>query len=125
MNESTEPGATIVATQLKHATGWWSRFRGLMLRSRLEPGEALAIEPCASIHMFFMRFSIDVIFYDRQRRVTKVRSNVRPWIGLAFGGPGSRGVVELAAGAASGVQAGDQLFFEADGTLLARRSDEG
>jgi uncharacterized protein len=95
-----------------------------MLRSRLEPGEALAIEPCASIHMFFMRFSIDAIFYDRQQRVTKVRRRVLPWIGLAFGGPGARGVVELASGAASAVSAGDQLHFADDGTLTATPSDK-
>jgi uncharacterized protein len=124
LHESNEPAPIVVATQLKRATTIWSRFRGLMLRSRLEPGEALAIEPCASIHMFFMRFSIDAVFYDRQHRVTKVRSRVLPWIGLAFGGPGARGVVELAAGAAAGVRAGDQLHFTEDGTLTASRSDE-
>lgn len=125
MDESNEPGTVVVATQLKHATNVWSRFRGLMLRGGLAPGEALAIEPCASIHMFFMRFSIDAIFYDRQHRVTKVRRRVRPWIGIAFGGPGARGVVETAAGAAADVAPGNQLHFGDDGTLTATRSLEG
>lgn len=102
----------------------WTRFRGLMLRSRLEPGEALAIEPCASIHMFFMRFSIDAVFYDRNRKVTKVRRRVRPWIGLAFGGPGARGVVELASGAAAEIVPGDTLVFNEDGSLTVSRSNE-
>ncbi len=114
----------LVASQVRFATNMWTRFRGLMLRSRLEPGEGLAIEPCASIHMFFMRFSIDAVFYTRDHRVTKVRHNVRPWIGIAFGGPGARGVVELAAGAASGVSAGDQLVFGSDGSLSIARSHE-
>ncbi len=82
MDESNEPGTVVVATQLKHATNVWSRFRGLMLRGGLAPGEALAIEPCASIHMFFMRFSIDAIFYDRQHRVTKFAGESGPGSGL-------------------------------------------
>ncbi|MCC7364003.1 MAG: DUF192 domain-containing protein [Dehalococcoidia bacterium] len=89
----------------------WTRFRGLMLRGTLAPGEGLRIEPCASIHMMFMRFAIDAVFYDREGRVTAVASRVRPWLGIA-GKRGSRGVIELPAGAAAAVKAGDQLVFE-------------
>ena len=124
MGTTLERDTEIVATRLRFAPNMWTRFRGLMLRGKLEPGEGLAIEPCASIHMFFMLFSIDAVFYTRDHRVTKVRRNVRPWIGIAFGGPGARGVVELASGAASSISAGDQLVFSTDGSLAVARSHE-
>lgn len=90
----------------------WTRFRGLMLRGPLPPGQGLVIKPCGSIHMMFMRFAIDAVFFDKDGRVTKVASGVRPWIGLAFGGRGAKGVIELPRGAAADVAIGDQLEFE-------------
>lgn len=103
-------GRTLVQ-DLEHATSWWGRFRGLMLRGALESGAGLRIEPCSSIHMMFMRFPIDAVFYGKDFRVTKVVRNVRPWTGIAFGGKGAHGVIELPAGAATAVEQGDLLEF--------------
>jgi uncharacterized membrane protein (UPF0127 family) len=96
---------------LRRATSAWARFRGLMLAAPLPPGGGLEIRPCGSIHMMFMRFAIDAVFFDEQLRVTKVGHRVRPWIGLAFGGRGAKGVLELPAGAAANAERGDQLLF--------------
>ena len=101
-----------VAADLRSATALWPRVRGLMGRAGLGPGEALDIRPCGSIHMMFMRFPIDAVFYDRDGKVTKVGRAVHPWWGMAFGGRGAKGVIELAAGAAAKVEKGHQLRFE-------------
>jgi uncharacterized membrane protein (UPF0127 family) len=87
-----------------------TRFLGLMGRSRLEHGHGLLIKPCSSIHTFFMRFPIDVVFVDRQARVVKVAQRVKPWR-LLLGGKGAHAVIELPAGAlaAAEVNPGDQL----------------
>ncbi len=54
------------------------------------------LAPCNSIHMFFMRFTIDVIFVNRAGEVVKVCPTVRPWrIRLAARGFAA---VELPAG---------------------------
>ncbi|MEO9255687.1 MAG: DUF192 domain-containing protein [Tepidiformaceae bacterium] len=100
-----------IATAVAVADNAWSRFRGLMLRSRLPAGEGLIIRPCGSIHMMFMRFAIDAVFFDAEHRVTKVGRNVRPWIGVAFGGRGAKGVIELPVGGADGVLPGHALRF--------------
>ncbi|HZW05013.1 MAG TPA: DUF192 domain-containing protein [Anaerolineaceae bacterium] len=61
--------------QAHHCRSFWCRLRGLMLRSRLEPYEGLLmVEPIesrtnASIHMFFMRFPLCVVWFDRSCRV--------------------------------------------------------
>jgi uncharacterized membrane protein (UPF0127 family) len=105
-------GITLAAS-LELATSPWRRFRGLMLRGRLPAGGGLVIRPCSSIHMMFMRFPIDAVFYGRDLVVTRVGRNVRPWIGFSRGGKGAVAVVELPAGAAQGTEPGDQLEFVA------------
>ena len=100
-----------LATNAAMATNPWTRFRGLMLRGALPPGGGLVIRPCGSIHMMFMRFSIDAVFFDREHRVTKVAGGVRPWVGFALGGKEAWGVVELPRGAAEGTEPGHVLEF--------------
>ncbi len=45
----------------------------------LEPGGGMLIDSAPSVHMFFMRFPIDVVFLDRDWRVLSVRHELRPW----------------------------------------------
>ncbi len=98
-----------VGDQIEYARSHWARFRGLMLRAPLGVGGGMVIEPCSSIQMTFMRFPIDAVFFDKDRRVTRVAKNVRPWIGFASGGRGAKGVIELPVGAAEGIEAGHVL----------------
>ena len=100
-----------VAEAVRPAHSVLSRTRGLMLHAPLAEGEGLDIRPCGSIHMMFMRFPIDAVFYDREVRVTKVATNVKPWVGIAFGGRGAHGVIEMPVGSAADVRAGDVLEF--------------
>lgn len=102
----------LIAHDLRVAESHWSRGKGLMFRGRLAPGEALYIRPCGSIHMMFMFFAIDAVFVDKDLKVTKVARSLRPWIGLAFGGRGAKGVIEMARRAAGAIEAGDQLAIE-------------
>ncbi|MGH2632729.1 MAG: DUF192 domain-containing protein [Tepidiformaceae bacterium] len=102
---------TVIGDQIRFAGSVASRTRGLMMAAPLKPGQGLVIRPCTSIHMMWMRFSLDAVFYDRDGRVTKVARHVRPWIGISFGGKGAKGVIELPVGAAAGTEVGHQLEF--------------
>jgi uncharacterized membrane protein (UPF0127 family) len=73
-----------------------SRLKGLLGRTRLEEGEALLIRPTWSVHTFFMRFPIDVVFVDRGLRILAVEPNLRPWRAAAR--RGAHAVLELTAG---------------------------
>lgn len=88
-----------------------ARLRGLLGCDALPAGHALIFPQCGSIHTLGMRFSIDVIFVDRQWRVLAWRTQVPPWRVLV--GPlwNTWAVVETAAGALGrlSMQAGDQL----------------
>jgi uncharacterized membrane protein (UPF0127 family) len=79
----------------------------------LAPDEGLLITKTSAITMCFMRFAIDAVFIDRERRVVKVAANLPPWR-LAASARGARDVLELPAGTAArtGTQAGDELAFE-------------
>ncbi|MGI6550493.1 MAG: DUF192 domain-containing protein [Syntrophomonadales bacterium] len=64
--------------EIEVARGFWSRFRGWMGRN-LRSGTALLIYPCSSVHTFFMREAIDVIFLDSDGRVIQVIERLLPW----------------------------------------------
>ena len=89
-----------------------ARLRGLLGRRELPAGEGLLLRPSPSIHTWFMRFPIDVLFLDRDLRVLGVRRELRPWrMGWQ---KGARAVLELAAGEAQrrSIRAGQQLVLE-------------
>jgi uncharacterized membrane protein (UPF0127 family) len=70
---------TVLATQLEAARTGPARRKGLLGRDGLKRGEGLWIAPCESVHTFFMRFPIDLVYLDRERRIKKARSAVGPW----------------------------------------------
>jgi uncharacterized membrane protein (UPF0127 family) len=81
-----------------------------MGRRELEQGSGLLIRPCSSIHMFFMRFPLDVAFIDGEGRVLRIYNSIRPWRAtrVVFG---ASAVVELPTGTLerAGVQKGSRL----------------
>ena len=84
-------------------------MRGLLGRRGLESGEGLLLRPAASVHTFFMRFAIDVVFLSRDGEVLKVADRVPPWRTAAA--KGARAVVELPAGEAGrrGIRVGTAI----------------
>ena len=87
------------------------RNTGLLKHTRLEPGEGLWIDTC-SVHTFFMKFPIDLVYIDKTRKVRKVRKAVPAWRLSAC--LSAQSVLELPAGTAeeTGTQAGDVLEIE-------------
>ena len=70
---------TIVATEVKIANTFITRLIGLLNRKSISPEEALIIYGCRSIHMFFMKFSIDVIFMNKENRIVGLVENIKPF----------------------------------------------
>jgi len=89
------------------------RTVGLLGTPSVAAGEGLWIERSPSIHMFFMRYPIDAVFVDRDRRVVRVVERLRPWRIVAWV-RGAQDCLELPAGAArgAGIQVGDELALE-------------
>ena len=84
-----------------------TRNRGLLGRDCFSPGSALILAPCTSVHTWFMRFPIDVLFVGKGGEIKKIRPGVGPWrMAVAWN---SFAVVELPAGGAGDSRPGDRL----------------
>ena len=90
---------TVVCERCLLAETSLARLRGLLGRSGLSSGEGLLLRPAGSVHTAFMKFTIDVVFLDRDLRVLKVVPELVPW--RTAGCRGARAVLELPAGEAS------------------------
>ena len=98
--------------QLEIADSFFARLKGLMGRKKLPQGQGLLILPCNSIHMLFMRFSIDAVYVDKNFVVKKIVRNLRPWLGISIC-PGAHAVIELNAGDAENfsLEVGSKIIF--------------
>ena len=85
------------------ANTWQMRTKGLIGRAKLNSGEGLLIKNCKAIHTWFMRFPIDVVFMDKNYRVMKTVSGLKPFR-LSFGGRSAQHVLELPSGAINSAQ---------------------
>ncbi len=104
---------SLIARRVNVANTFGARLKGLMGRASIGSEEALVITRCQQIHMFFMRFAIDVIFVDGDNRVVGLVRNIRPY-GLSPIFWEAQCAVELAPGAidSSRTQLGDRLKME-------------
>lgn len=95
-------GENIGTYRLEVMDTFWKRFMGLMGRSDVPIGNAALFRKCSSIHMFFMKVPLDVIWYgspmpDGRVPVLSVARDVKPWQ-LSFGPKHTQGCLEVAAG---------------------------
>lgn len=87
---------TLLVQNLQVADTFWSRLKGLLGTASFPAGQGLLITPCRSIHMFGMRYAIDVVFLDRDFKVLKILHSLPPMATARC--PGSRHVLELPGG---------------------------
>lgn len=70
----------LVSDKILIANNTVTRIIGLMFRSTPpQNAEGLMLEPCNSIHTFFMRYPIDVVFLNSQNKVIKIIRHLKPW----------------------------------------------
>jgi len=103
---------TVLADSADIADTSAKRRTGLLKHKSLPKGQGLWISPCESIHTFFMKFPIDVLYLGRQKKVRKIRKSLKPWRLSAC--LLARSVLELPAGTAeeTGTEVGDILQLE-------------
>jgi uncharacterized membrane protein (UPF0127 family) len=104
--------STVLAEAADMADTSEKRRTGLLKHERLNPGEGLWIVPCESVHTFFMKFPIDLVYLDKQKKVRKVRHRVPAWrLSVCLS---AHSILELPAGTLeqTGTQVGDELVVE-------------
>lgn len=101
---------SIILEDAKVAENFFSRSVGLLSKKSLNKGEGLIIKPCCSVHTFFMRFNIDVLFINKKNEVIALYENVAPWRVLPIH-PTSHYVIELKANEITNknIEKGDSL----------------
>lgn len=68
----------VIAERVQWAGTSESRRRGLLGRSHLDANEGIYLVPTQWIHMFGMRFPIDVAFLDSSGRVISMHHSLKP-----------------------------------------------
>lgn len=102
-----------VSEQVGQAYSFYKRLIGLMFTKSLDSGCALHIEPCRSIHTFFMNYSIDVLYLSEGYEVVGIEEHIRPGkVGKIYAQ--ARSVVELPAGSIqkANIRVGHKLQFK-------------
>lgn len=107
----------LLIPRLTIAESFTSRLVGLLGRSGLADDEALLLADCKQVHMFFMKFPIDVAFCTKDGEVVHVVHRLRPWRVSAFV-KNCDFVVELRAGRLEELQIGPGVILEARSNSL-------
>lgn len=92
------------------ADGFVSRFRGLMFKKSIPDGWGLLIVPCNQIHMFNMRFALDVVYISKDNKIVFIDRDV-PKGKVCKAVKQAHCVLEINAGTAAslGLNTGDTL----------------
>jgi len=108
---AADHGADVCA-HCEVADSTFARMRGLLGRRGLEPDHGMLITPAPSVMTFFMRFPIDVVFLDRDRRIVGISQHLGPW--RVAGARRAVAALELPAGTAAdrGLREGDVLLID-------------
>jgi uncharacterized membrane protein (UPF0127 family) len=105
--------STCLGDKIKIADSSLRRMVGLLGTPRLEPQSGLLIFPTQAVHTIGMKYPIDIVFVDRERRVVGIRKGLRPYrLTPVFWR--AECVVELPEGVidATRTEVGDQLNWE-------------
>lgn len=70
---------TLLAKDIVIANTPFKRMKGLLGKKDFKEGQALILKPCNSIHTFFLRFAIDVIFVDKHNKIIEAISCLKPF----------------------------------------------
>ena len=69
----------VICYKLKMATSFTDRLRGLMFITKMQDMDGLLLKPCNSIHNFFVKFPLDVVFLSSKLEVVKIIREFKPW----------------------------------------------
>lgn len=98
---------------VKTADNFFIRAFGLIFRKEPKPGEGLLFYKCNSIQTFWMRFAVDVIFLDKNNKISALFTGLAPFRITPFI-KGADKALELRKDSIknSGLNVGDMLLFK-------------
>jgi protein-S-isoprenylcysteine O-methyltransferase Ste14/uncharacterized membrane protein (UPF0127 family) len=105
----------VVADRLRRAHTHLTRLRGLLGTRTLGPGQGLWIKPCRQVHMYGMRYALDLVFLDDEHRVVHTVAG-QPRNSVSERVADATSVLELPVGTLerTGLSRGSELCFDGD-----------
>ena len=112
-----------VANHVRLANTWWTRLRGMLGYPEPAPGEGLLLVPCQSVHMYWMKYALDIAFLAPDGRIVEAYHGLAPSKRSRWHRDADR-ALELRAGtlADTGTQVGDQLELRSIGDDTERHN---
>ena len=71
-------GGEVLTNRVVRASAFFERLIGLLGKKEIAANEALWLTRCCSIHTFFMKFPIDIIFLNRKGKVIALIPHLKP-----------------------------------------------
>lgn len=102
----------LLLSDAKIADSFKSKLIGLLNKKSLDNNEGLFLRNCSSIHCFFMKITIDVVYLSKDMKVL-YKETIKPWkIGKLV--KNCSHILELAKGMAKDIEVGDYIILEED-----------
>jgi uncharacterized protein len=120
-----ETRQSVIGGQIHLMDTMLGRMRGFLLRPRPEAGEGIFLTPCRGVHMYGMRFPLDVLFVDSQGTVLALHADLQPGRRTPVY-RAARYAIELPSGTieASRTEVGDRLSWK-PGTAVNTEFEDG
>lgn len=73
----------LLVDRIEIANTFFRRIKGLLTRDGFGTCNGMLLTPCGYVHTFGMKFDIDLVFLDRDKRVVACRQNIgaNSWAG--------------------------------------------
>jgi uncharacterized membrane protein (UPF0127 family) len=71
-------GGQCLLPKVRIAERFGTRWRGLMFYRQMPEIDGLLLYPCNSVHMFWMRFALSLVYLDRNGQILRVVEKIAP-----------------------------------------------
>ena len=72
-------GNTCLSDTVFVPKSFWQRAKGLLGKKDIDGKQFYLFYGCSSVHMFGMKFSIDLVYLNRQFEIVKLVHSLKPW----------------------------------------------
>lgn len=109
-----KPDGTVLLPKLGIAETFGERLKGLLGRANVPDDEGLLLSDCVSVHTFFMRCTVDILFLSAEQRVTEIVGRAEPGRVIRCRAPEGRHTLEIGEGRAHelAIGVGDEMLIE-------------
>jgi hypothetical protein len=122
VNESRH---SVLGGSIRMADSLWARLRGFLFQRKPVAGEGLFLTPCKGVHMYGMRFPLDVLIIDRTGLVIAAHPQLAPGRRTPVY-PSAQYALELPSGAITetSTRVGDRLSWKPAGYVAEAVDDD-